>query len=127
MLYQIADRQEALPYFASTIYFAPTKNNEIELPDPFLARGELSGWLENQDVRRKQWKFARFPIVSSSVGAFLHSLMVVKEYSYSDEMVKQKNLLRCTCNYPIVLIIRYITSLTQYLTYSTSLPQDTFD
>ena len=31
------------------------------------------------------------------------------------------------CNHSIGLIIRYITSLTQYLTYSMSLPQDTFD
>ena len=41
----------------------------------FLARGELSGWLGNQDVRGKQWKVCnRFPIVSSSAGAFMHSL-----------------------------------------------------
>ena len=43
--------------------------------DSFLARGELLGWLANQAVRRKQWKLCnRFLIVSSSAGAFTHSL-----------------------------------------------------
>ena len=47
------------------------------LRKPFLARGELSGWLRNQDpdVWRKKWKVCnRFPIVSSSAGAFMQSL-----------------------------------------------------
>ena len=39
----------------------------------------------------------------------------------------QYKVLQCICKHSIGLIIRYITSLTQYLTYSTSLPQDTFD
>ena len=46
---------------------------------------------------------------------------------YSDEIVKQKNVLHCICNHLIGLIIGYITFLAQYLTYSMSLPQDTFD
>ena len=44
---------------------------------PFLSRKELSGWLGNPDVTRKQWKVCdRFPIVSSSAraGPFMHSL-----------------------------------------------------
>ena len=41
----------------------------------FLARGELSAWLGNQDVRRQQWKVCnRFWIVSNSAGDFMHSL-----------------------------------------------------
>ena len=41
----------------------------------FFAGGELSGWFGNHDVRRKHKKiFNRFPIVSSSAGAFMHSL-----------------------------------------------------
>lgn len=39
---------------------------------------------------------------------------------------KQKNV-HNICNHCIRLITCYITSLTQYLSYSTSLPQDTFD
>ena len=40
-----------------------------------LARGGLSGWLGNQDVRRKQWKVCnRFPIVSRSAPDFMHSI-----------------------------------------------------
>ena len=43
---------------------------------------------------------------------------------YLDEIVNQKNLSPCICNHSIVLglIIRYATSLTQYLSYSRSLP-----
>ena len=48
------------------------------------------------------------------------------ECFYSDEIVKQKNV-HYICNHCIRLITRYITSLTQYLSYSLSLPQDTFD
>jgi len=41
----------------------------------FLACGELLGWLGHQDVRRKQWKVCNwYPIVSSSAGAFMHSI-----------------------------------------------------
>ena len=41
----------------------------------FLALEELSGWLGNQDVRRKQWKVCnRSAIVSSSAGALQRSL-----------------------------------------------------
>ena len=47
----------------------------ISRSTPFLARGELSGWLGNQDVRRKQWEVCnRFPILLSSAGALMHSL-----------------------------------------------------
>ena len=96
--------------------------------EPFLAPGELSEWLGNQDVRRIQWKVCnRFPIVSNSAGAFMHSLNGREECSYSDEIVKRKNVLHYICNHCTGSIIRYITSLTQYLAYSTSLPQDTFD
>ena len=38
-----------------------------------------------------------------------------------------RNVLHCICNHSIGLISRFITSLRQYLTYSMSLPQDTFD
>ena len=47
----------------------------VAMSPDFIARGELSAWLANQAVRRKQWKICnRFMIVSSSAGAFMHSL-----------------------------------------------------
>lgn len=54
---------------------------KLELINSFLACGELSGSLGNQDVRHKHWKvFNQFPIISSSADAFMHSLklMVIK-------------------------------------------------
>ena len=47
---------------------------------------------------------------------FMHSLNGRYECFYSDEIVKQKNALHCICNHSMGLIIRYITSRTQYLT-----------
>ena len=43
------------------------KRAAVHDTSPFLARGELSGWPGNQNVKRKQRKtFYRFSIVSSS-------------------------------------------------------------
>ena len=39
-----------------------------------ISLGELSVWLGNQDVRRKQWQVCnQFQIVLSLAGAFMHN------------------------------------------------------
>ena len=67
---------DASQYFSNDSWQLKLVKNKLLLNQfHFLARGELSRWLGNHDIGCKQWKVCnRFPIVSSSAAAFMHSL-----------------------------------------------------
>ena len=101
---------------------------KLELINSFLAHGELSGLLGNQDVRHKQWKVCnQFSIISSSADTFMHSLklMVIKN-------VLNHNTERCITLhlqplYRLDNLLYHLPDTVSLNIYSTSLPQDTFD
>ena len=93
---------------------------------PFLACGELSKWLGNQDVRCKQGKFV-IDFRSSQVRHMLLCIHLTVMKNALKNVLHCIKLLQSLHRLDNSFIIGYSTSLTQYLTYSTSLPQDTFD
>ena len=57
------------------VYKYINNNNNYTINN--ISLGELSVWLGNQDVRRKQWKVCnQFQIVLSLAGVFMHKIII---------------------------------------------------